>query len=280
MIAQATGAWRDCPLALDPVSPTFDTVQLEANAFYCALTRSTSLSASIDSEGTPNLGGKLLYAGELDARGRALVIAGNVAGCATLAATADARLQKQSIHDGVADFLVNSLDEALRILKNEIRTRKTVAVCVGVAPDSIEQEMKERGVQPDLVFGGPRDQQRTKLQFGAGSREVHLTEPDSGRAFLTWRVAQAPARWMPKLDAIALECLASDSWERRWIRLSPRYCGRAASAQRALCCDPQIAEEIIRSIHASAKRGEIGVEVEASLLIGDDHKVIRIPAAT
>lgn len=266
-------------MALDSVSPTFDSSQLEANAFYCALTRSTSLSASIDSDGKPSLGGKLLYAGELDARGRALVIAGNVAGCATLAATADAAVQKQSIHDGVADFLVNSLDEALRILKNEIRTRKTVAVCVGVAPDSIEQEMKERGVQPDLVFGR-RDQQRTMLQFGAGSREVQLIEADSGRAFLTWRVAHAPARWMPKLDAIALECLASDSWERRWIRLSPRYCGRAASAQRTLYCDAQIAEKIISSIYASVQHGEVGVEVAASLLIGDDTKVFRIPAAT
>lgn len=280
MIAQPHWAWRDCPLALDSVSPTFDSLQLEASAFYCALTRSSSLSADIDSDGKPSLGGKLLYAGELDARGRALVIAGNVAGCATLVATADAAVQKQSIYDGVADFLVNSLDEALRILKNEIRTRKTVAVCVGVAPGSIEQEMKERGVQPDLVLGGRRDQQRTMLQFGAGSREVHLIEADTGRAFLTWRVAQAPARWMPKLDAIALECLASDSWGRRWIRLSPRYCGRAASAQRALHCDPQIAEEIISSIYASVQRGEIGVEVAASLLIGDDHKVFRIPAAT
>ena len=54
--------------------------------------------------------------------------------------------QKQAIRDGVADFLVNSLDEALRILKNQLRKRETVAVCVGLAPADVEREMKERGV--------------------------------------------------------------------------------------------------------------------------------------
>ena len=62
--------------------------------------------------------------------GRALLLAGNIAGAASLAVTADAAAQKQSIRDGVADFLVNSLDEALRILKNEVRKREPVAVCV------------------------------------------------------------------------------------------------------------------------------------------------------
>lgn len=200
------------------------------------------------------------------------MIAGNVAGCATLAATADAAAQKQAIHGGVADFLVNSLDEALRILKNEIRTRKTVAVCVGVSADLMEREMRERGVQPDLVFAG----RRTMLQFGAGSREVRLIEPDSGRAFLTWRVAEAPARWMPKLDAIAFECFASDSWEHRWIRLSPRYLGRLALAERALFSDPGTAKETISRIGGSVRDGEIGVEVAASLRIGDDFQVIRM----
>jgi urocanate hydratase len=260
-------------LALNPAPATFDSSQLEANAFYCALTRSASLSADIDSDGKPSLGGKLLYAGEFEARGRALVIAGNVAGCATLAASADAAAQKQSIHEGVADFLVNSLDEALRILKNEIRTRKTVAVCVGVSPDLIEQEMQERGVRPDLVFAG----QRTMLQFGAGSSEVRLIEPDSGRAFLTWRVEQAAARWMPKVDAVALERLGSDSWEHRWIRLSPRYLGRVALAERALFCDPVVAKEIISGIGGAVRDGEIGVEVVVSLRIGDDSKVIHMP---
>ncbi len=46
---------------------------------------------------------------------------------------------------------MTSLDEALRILKNEIRKRETVAVCVAAAPETVEREMLERGVLPDLL---------------------------------------------------------------------------------------------------------------------------------
>ena len=85
-----------------------------------------------------------------------MVVAANIAGAATLVATADRAAQRQAIRDGVADFLVNSLDEALRILKNQLRKRETVAVCVGLAPEAVEREMKERGVAPDLLRADAR----------------------------------------------------------------------------------------------------------------------------
>ena len=47
--------------------------------------------------------------------------------------------------------MVTSLDEGLRILKNEIRKRETVAVCVALSPDTLQREMQERGVLPDLL---------------------------------------------------------------------------------------------------------------------------------
>jgi urocanate hydratase len=256
-------------LAHDPASETNVSLQIQACSFYFALTRSPLLSAIADRSPNPgedpSLGGKLLYAGELDAPGRAMVIAGNVAGCATLSATADATAQKQSIREGVVDFLVNSLDEALRILKNEIRQRKSVAVCVGAAPASIEREMMERGLQPDLVFAGTPDHLRAMPEFGAGSHDVHFSTLDEGTKFLSWRIAQAPARWMPKLDAIVLESLPAHSWGSRWIRLSPRYMGRFASGERVVYCDDATAEKIAANIASAVKCGDIGVEVFVSL---------------
>ena len=64
----------------------------------------------IDAAGTnllpdPAFGGKLLYAGELDEEGRAITISANVAGCATLAATADPADQKRAVREGTVDFL-------------------------------------------------------------------------------------------------------------------------------------------------------------------------------
>ena len=267
-------------MASDPASATSDRLQLDACALYRALTSGATSVNGCDQEKEPALGGKLLYAGELDSHGRAMVIAGNVSGCATLATTAEPTVQKLVIRDGVVDFVVTSLDEALRVLKNEVRKRATVAVCVSEAPSIVEREMIERGVLPDLVFAGVPGEERRMPHFGVRSREIRGAERESSQAVITWQVAQAPARWMAKLDETALGCLASDWRAQRWIRLSPRYCGRMAQAQRALYCDPESAEKIIAGFMARVRAGEIETEVAASLLIDGETKLFRLsPAA-
>ena len=271
--------WRDAALVLelpDPSNDTSGSMQREACSLYLALTQTARGAAASAAEGDPSLGGQLLYAGEADWHGRARVIAGNVAGCATLAATADAAAQKQSIRDGVVDFLVNSLDEALRILKNEVRQRKTVSVCVGAAPEIVERQMIERGVQPDQMFAALPDQRRILLAYGSGTREIKLAERVEGMALLTWQVKQIPARWMPKLDAVVLESLPSGSWESRWIRLSPRYFGRAGFAQRALYCEAPAAKEILRQFTELVQEGAIGTEISGSLAFKDESTAFRL----
>ena len=263
-------------MSLDPGSLASPSLQLEAYGLYRALMRGADSGHGGNQEtAETNLGGKLLYAGELDHHGRAMVIAGNVSGCATLAATADSTAQKLAIREGVVDFVVTSLDEALRILKNEIRKRATVAVCVGASPAAIEPEMMERGVLPDLVFGGAADQRRSLPNFGLGSREIQYAEPDSNSACLTWQAAQAPARWMGKLDAIALDCLSADWRARRWLRLAPRYCGKSEQAQRALYCEREPAEQIVNRFAAQVQDRAIETEVAASVVIGGETRVFR-----
>ncbi len=154
----------------------------------------------------------MLYAGELDRESRALIVAANIAGAASLAATADSAAQKQAIRDGVADFLVTSLDEALRILKNEIRKRETVAVCVAAAPQAVEREMLERGVLPDLLRPGSASSPAFATFLSQGAQQIQLSDLDENQTLLAWSVASAPAQWLPKLDAIALECL-----EKIWV---------------------------------------------------------------
>ena len=105
------------------------------------------------------------------------MVAGNIAGAAIAGSDCgDQTRQKQAIRDGVVDFLVTSLDEALRILKNEIRKGETVAVCVGAAPKTVEQEMLERGVAPDLLrpdtMHAERSDARNKQDETEGSAVV------------------------------------------------------------------------------------------------------------
>ena len=256
-------------------------LQVEACSCYRALISSATGPISIDSSSDPDLGGKLLYAGELDTRSRAMVIAGNIAGCATLTVTSEPKKQEQSARDGIVDFLVTSLDEALRILKNEIRKKSSVAVCVTAGRDAIEQEMLERGVLPDLVLGGSQDKPRLAPRFGEGVREILYAELDAGLVSLVWRVAQAPMHWMPKLDAIALDCLASDRWARRWLRLSPRFCGRAAQAERAINCEFETANEIVGRFGEAINQNTIGVEISLSLIKCDETMPLLLspPAA-
>jgi urocanate hydratase len=219
---------------------------VEVERIYAALICFAG-SAAVE---TPSLGGKLLYAGELDPHGRALLVAGNIAGAASLAATADRAAQKQAIRDGVADFLVNSLDEALRILKNEIRKRETVAVCIAGAPEAIEREMLERGVLPDLL---PRGE-----TFPA----------EDGQVLVAWTVAAVPAQWLPKLDGLAIDCFPANPGNkavRRWICLAPRYLGRMAQGIHILHCNADVAKEFVSRVRAAVDRGEMGVEIRISL---------------
>jgi hypothetical protein len=263
-------------LALDPLEFIF-TVE----RFYA------SLIANADSHcgPEPNLGGRLLYAGELDAEGRALLVAGNIAGAASLAATADAAAQKQAVRDGVADFLVTSLDEALRILKNEIRKRTPVAVCVALAQEPVAREMLERGVLPDLLRQSAAAGPVTASFLSQGAREIKLTPPEQSRTLLTWRVAVAPAHWLPKLDAIALNCLSLESSPaassaRRWLRLAPRYLGRLAHGFRLLHCEPEAANEFIARAQLAVDRGEIAVEVHVTVSENGETRMVRLSPST
>lgn len=263
----------------DPAPANTDSLQLEAFCLYRALMRDAARASAGELDAEPNVGGRLLYVGELDGRSRAMVIAGNVAGCATLAVAEDSLVQKQAMRDGVVDFVVTSLDEALRIFKNEIRKRNAVAVSVTAEPDAVEREMLARGVLPDLLFAGLRGETRRVFHFGPGEREIRPDKPDASSAWITWQVEVAPAQTMQRLDAIAIECLGEDRQAARWIRVGPRYFGRGAQAQRALYCDVLPANEIVRRFGDAVGSGAIGTKVSMSLLIRDETKVFQfVPA--
>jgi hypothetical protein len=275
-------------LALDPIEPAALDFILQVERHYASLIAASNLDfarvaglppwrTAADRPGTqdkkdttndaspdlePGLGGNLLYAGELDATGRALLVAANIAGAASLAATADEAAQKLAIRDGVADFLVTSLNEALRILKNQIRKRETVAVCIASAPETVEHEMLERGVLPDLLRAA--DVLSAHSPFvSQGARQILPPTPANDSIQLIWRVASAPALWLPKLDAIAIDCLQPDAWPaRRWLRLAPRYMGRMSQSVRLLLRDREFKADFIERVRVEVERGKIGVPVE------------------
>jgi hypothetical protein len=240
---------------------------LQVEHFYAGLI----LAANLGPDAEPSLGGKLLYAGYLDADTRALLVAANIAGAASLAVSADAAAGRQAIRDGVIDFLVTSLDEALRILKNEIRKRSTVAVCVAVESEAdFARQLLERGVLPDLLLPRSAHAPEFAAFLSQGARPVVAIHPDANQVLLAWSVANAPAQWLPKLDALAVDCLSPDpspatASARRWLRLAPRYLGRRSQGLRLLRCDDRAANHFIDRLREKVEGAEIGVAVDLTL---------------
>lgn len=97
-------------------------------------------------------GGKLFFAGTLTETSASAIAAATKAGAAALVVAEELAAGKAAMRAGTVNFLVNSLDEALRILKNEIRKKQPVAVAVVGELGAIVTEMKVRGVQPEYVL--------------------------------------------------------------------------------------------------------------------------------
>lgn len=97
------------------------------------------------------LEGKLIVSGGMGGMGGAQPLAATMTGAAFLGVEADPERIKKRLKTGYCDFMVNSLDEALRILKNAVRKKENISVgLVGNCADVIP-ELAERGVVPDIL---------------------------------------------------------------------------------------------------------------------------------
>src|SRR4029077_15665720 len=97
------------------------------------------------------LEGKLIVSGGMGGMGGPQPLAATMTGAAFLGIDVDPERIKKRLKTGYCDFMVNTLDEALRILKNAIRKKENVSVgLVGNCADVIP-ELAERGVVPDIL---------------------------------------------------------------------------------------------------------------------------------
>jgi urocanate hydratase len=98
-----------------------------------------------------DLAGKLIVSGGMGGMGGAQPLAATMTGAAFLGIDVDPERIKKRLRTGYCDFMVSTLDEALRILKNAIRKKENISVgLVGNCADVIP-ELAERGVVPDIL---------------------------------------------------------------------------------------------------------------------------------
>jgi hypothetical protein len=207
--------------------------------------------------------GKLLLRARFDAEGIAVAVAASVAGAVTLCVDADAETLRQGLRAGLCDFVVGKLDEALRILKNEIRRGLPVSVCLSADPGVCTAEMAERGVQPDLLsLNAAESMPGAQLMLERGALLLaDAGNAEAGTSLLRWSVAADAARAMPRIATIAVEILDSENAgtpaRRRWLEVSPRYLGRAFGWQQCLRMTPPEAAAFVERVGAMVPAAKI-----------------------
>ncbi len=164
-----------------------------------------------------SLGGKLLLLSDPE---RAL--AASIAGGASLVAIADAVPAKAALRAGCCNFLVSDLDEAVRILKNEIRRGAAISVGLLASLSDVEQACVERGLQPDLL------QRAEATLVSRGARVVEWQQAlRQGESLVTWNAIGGGFSVLRVVSALARQCIAGNDGERPcWLTQAPAVLGR------------------------------------------------------
>jgi urocanate hydratase len=110
-----------------------------------------TFAAAAEKHNLGSLEGRLVVSGGMGGMSGAQPLAATMTGAAYLGIEVDPERIKKRLKTGYCDFMVNTLDEALRILKNAVRKKEAVSVgLIGNCADVIP-ELAERGVVPDLL---------------------------------------------------------------------------------------------------------------------------------
>jgi urocanate hydratase len=163
--------------------------------------------------------GQLVFTAGEGASATGLPAAVSIAGGCTLALDPDASAVKSVFRQGGIDFVVNTLDEAVRVLKNEIRQHKPLSVALIAPLQPTLDEMAERGLQPDL----------------------DCTVSPAGNLLADWLAArnwseiEVPAPSLSTLDALLPP---GDTLRRRWLQRIPHYQRPTPGTPRLLWLTP------------------------------------------
>jgi urocanate hydratase len=202
-----------------------------------------------------SLGGRLVLGAAFNAEGEELALATTIAGGTFLAIGPDAQQSKAALRHGACDFLVNTLDEALRVLKNEIRKHTPLSVSLLGTVEELLPAMVERGVQPDIVAEmsapekSPAAQARdTFLACGAQPFPADAADAQEGIAMGEAIWTTAMPRDLRRLDAVALETLPTMETVRRlWLERAGAYFDRQTPRQRVLHLSPAEHERLLQA---------------------------------
>ncbi len=197
----------------------------------------------------PDWGGALILNIGLNPEGSALALASNIAGATCLTLESDPTLARAALRTGACDFVVNTLDEALRALKNEIRQHRPLSVGLEGNLATILDELIARGVSPQLISTTIPDPHLTSFQ-SHGTPILTLTDDLIPGAINTtsllnnllhqnhWTTQDLTfpdTQTLRDFDARALAQLPlEDTVRRAWLTAAPRLFSRERPPHRVL----------------------------------------------
>jgi hypothetical protein len=178
--------------------------------------------------------GQLVFACGAGASATGLPAAVSIAGGTSLLLDPDTAAVKSAFRAGGVDFVVNTLDEALRILKNEVRKHRPVSVALEGAMQPAFAEMRERGVLPDLQLsvGGIAENEgqlgvehlRLASEGGAVVSSARLEAWLLERGWYEVVLERASTAEMRELDTRLLALLPeADTRRRTWVQRIGHY---------------------------------------------------------
>ena len=235
----------------------------------------TSLCQAAREHFQGSLAGRLLLIaglqseGFLTQEGDALLMAASIAGAASLVFETSPQSIRYCVRNGIVDFAVNTLDQALRILKDAMRKQQPIAVLLEQETVVALQAMAERGAQPDLLRWiastvEPCVEGALALLHERGARPVPPpAEEANPHQQVWWRAREGGSAALRQLDRLAAQVLPTDDAERQnWVARAPRYLPRATRLERGVAMNQQECAALLAAVDESAQQGTLAAAVE------------------
>jgi hypothetical protein len=215
--------------------------------------------------GAGALGGRLILVDGLAAEGDALLLGASIAGAASLVLERDPGAVRYAVRNGIVDFAVTTLDEALRILKNEVRKQQPIAVLLEHCPKEALAGMVERGAQPDMMRCAEQSAEAETLRE-RGARpvpEAAVTPTWSGADRMAWRAGDGGSAALRQADLLAAQALPEQDAERQnWIARAPRYLHRALRLERCVAMSEAEATAFLGALEERAHQNALAAPIE------------------
>jgi hypothetical protein len=179
---------------------------------------------------TPTTGwsGKLILTTGPASSATGLPAAACIAGATLLTIDPDPTAVRATFRDAGLDFLVNTLDEALRVLKNEIRQHRPLAVALTTDVPTALAEAAARGLLPDLTINAPEAPGRHHLTL----TNTPTNELTTWLATHNWQQHTLPPTTPPP-------AFPPHDPRHTWLRNLPRYQRSTTREPRLLWLTPE-----------------------------------------